>query len=138
MGADTNCARDYDSSVLDDNLSITGRPVPRLAITPEDRSRLFAFVYPFAHLPRAVQEGDWMYVGFCVIGLAGLLLVHRYGQAIDSRSLAEKLVFIGVVAVAATLVIIPDSPTWRAVGLALVLIPFLLDIALAQRAHSVG
>ena len=72
-------------------------------------------------------------VAFCGIALAGLLLVHRYGQAGESRSLTQKLLFTGLVLAAAALVILADSSGRRLAGVALAPLPFLIDISIARR-----
>ena len=120
---------------MDDNLSITGRPVPRLTITANDRARLFVFLYPFARLPRAIADRDWILVGFCSIGIVGMLLVHRYGQPAASRTMAQKLLIFGMLATAVVLVIFAKAPLWRVAGLALAVLPFALDIALARQSQ---
>jgi hypothetical protein len=81
------------------------------------------------------QSADWLATTFWLIVIAGMLAVWRLGQAADRRTLSQRLVMLGIGGIAIALVVIPvtHDHAWRAVGVALTPIPFLIDIALARR-----
>jgi hypothetical protein len=118
--------------------SVTGRDVPRIALTKEDRGWLWSYLYPFAALPSALRRGDWFEVAFWLIGIAGFAAIARFGQPKESRTTFQKVFFILLAAIAASLVLVPGqhAVTSSIVGLVIAPIPFAVDVVLARARRS--
>jgi hypothetical protein len=114
--------------------SVTGRQVSGISLSNEDRGRLWAYLYPLAALPSAIQHQQWFPVAFWVFGLVGATAVAKFGQHRDARTFRQKVFFVLVSAVALGLVMGPGQHSASAsiVGLAMGPIPFLVDVMLAR------
>jgi len=123
---------------MDEILSVTGREVPRITLTREDRHALWVYLYPVMALLPAVREQDWLLVAFWVVNIAGFLAMARFGQPKESRTNLQKVFLIMLFAVSAGFVLIPGrhAVTSRLVGLGIETIPFIADIVLARRARA--
>jgi hypothetical protein len=118
--------------------SVTGRDVPHITLTKEDRGWLWSYLYPFAALPNALRHGDWFEVAFWLIGIAGFTAIARFGQSKGSRTTPQKVFFVVLEAIAASLVLIPaqHQTTSSIVGLVIAPIPFIVDVVLARSRRS--
>jgi hypothetical protein len=123
---------------VDEINSVTGREIPHITLTREDRGWLWSYLYPFAALPNALRHGDWFEVTFWVIAIAGFTAIAKFGQPKESRTTFQKMFFIAVTAISASVVLIPGQhPAASTIlGLAIAPIPFVVDVVLAHRARA--
>jgi hypothetical protein len=122
---------------MDEILSVTGREVPHITLTSQDRGRMWAYVYPVTALMPALGHRDWLLVAFWLVNIAGFAVLARFGQQRESRSIGQQVFFILLAAVSAGFVLIPGGHAMasRLVGLAIAPIPFLADVVMARRSR---
>jgi hypothetical protein len=123
---------------VDEINSITGREIPTIRLTPQDRRRGLAFLYACAGLlPALVRHGDRLAVAYWLITVAGFGAVVWFGQNGKSRNAGHTLLLLVAYSVAVVFIWgVPAPRTLRLMGLALVPIPYVADVVLARRARA--
>jgi hypothetical protein len=118
---------------MDQINSITGRAIPHIGVTQEDRGRLWAYLYPLMVLSGALRRADWIEAAFWLIYLVGLSVVWRFGQKIAARTTPQKVMLVACWVASASLVLFGGMHvTARLVGLALAPIGFAADVMFAR------
>jgi len=123
----------------DENLSVTGRPVPRIGTSASEPHWLWnaavAAVCPLVFLPRDISRGDWIAVAAWTLVLVAGVAQSR--QRVKPPVTSRKLV-VAVLLASAALVFLVKDPTWRVVGLVAAVAAVLFEVAVTKRRLHAG